>query len=125
MIFFRVVQVAMALMFPAALAIVVAVFDIRERGKAMATFFGVTGGLTAIGPLAGGYITEITWRAIFWVNVPVAIIALILTAKSNLSNESTRRRSTTAAPCWCRAAWGWLCSACSSPPRSATPPRSA
>ena len=44
----------------------------------MATFFGITGGLTAIGPLAGGYLTEFTWRAIFWVNVPVAIIALVL-----------------------------------------------
>jgi EmrB/QacA subfamily drug resistance transporter len=88
MIFFRVVQGAFAaLMFPAALAIVVSAFDIRERGKAMATFFGVTGGLTAIGPLAGGYLTEITWRAIFWVNVPVAIVALILTVKSNPSDE--------------------------------------
>ena len=88
MIFFRVVQGGFAaLMFPAALAIVVSAFDIRERGKAMATFFGVTGGLTAIGPLAGGYLTEITWRAIFWVNVPVAIIALILTVRSNPSNE--------------------------------------
>lgn len=48
----------------------------------MAIFFAVTGGLTSIGPLAGGYLTEVSWRAIFWVNVPVAIIALILTAAS-------------------------------------------
>jgi EmrB/QacA subfamily drug resistance transporter len=88
MISFRVVQGAFAaLMFPAALAIVVAAFDISERGKAMATFFGVTGGLTAVGPLAGGYLTEITWRAIFWVNIPVAVIALLLTAKSKPSND--------------------------------------
>jgi MFS family permease len=69
-------------MFPAAVAIVVASFPIRERGKAMAIFFGITGGLTAIGPLAGGYLTQWTWRAIFWINVPVAIIALILIWKS-------------------------------------------
>jgi MFS family permease len=88
MIFFRVIQGAFAaLMFPAALAIVVAAFDISERGKAMATFFGVTGGLTAVGPLAGGYLTEITWRAIFWVNIPVAVIALVLTTLSKPSNE--------------------------------------
>ncbi len=63
-------------MFPAAVAIVVAAFPLRERGKAMAIFFGITGGLTAIGPIAGGYLTQWTWRAIFWINIPVAIIAL-------------------------------------------------
>lgn len=79
-IFFRVVEgVGAALMFPAALAIVIAAFPLRERGKAMAIFFGIAGGLTAVGPLAGGYLSEWTWRAIFWVNVPVAIIALVLT----------------------------------------------
>ena len=32
--------------------------------------------LTAIGPIAGGYLLERTWRAIFWINVPIALIAL-------------------------------------------------
>lgn len=83
MIFFRVVQGATAaLLFPAALAIVVGAFPVAERGRAMATFFGITGGLTAIGPLAGGYLTEYTWRAIFWVNVPVALIAVALILRS-------------------------------------------
>jgi EmrB/QacA subfamily drug resistance transporter len=76
---FRVIQGAGgAIMFPAALAIVVQTFALRERGKALAIFFGIAGGLTAIGPILGGYLTEWTWRAIFWVNIPVAIIALIL-----------------------------------------------
>jgi len=80
MIVFRVIQGAgAAIMFPAALAIVVASFPIAGRGKALALFFGITGGLTAVGPLLGGYLTEWTWRSIFWVNVPVAVIALILT----------------------------------------------
>jgi EmrB/QacA subfamily drug resistance transporter len=78
---FRVVQGAFAaLLFPAALAIVVRAFPISERGRALAAFFGITGALTAVGPLAGGYLTEWTWRAIFWINVPVAIAALVLTA---------------------------------------------
>ncbi|MGH9079777.1 MAG: MFS transporter [Acidimicrobiales bacterium] len=76
---FRVVQGAGgAIMFPAALAIVVQTFPLRERGKALAAFFGIAGGLTAVGPILGGYLTEWTWRAIFWVNIPVAIIALVL-----------------------------------------------
>ena len=57
-------------------------FPLRERGKALAIFFGIAGGLTAIGPVLGGYLTEWTWRAIFWVNVPVALIALVLIALS-------------------------------------------
>ena len=91
--FFRVLQGAFAaLMFPAAVGIVVASFPIRERGKAMAIFFAITGGLTAIGPLAGGYLTEWTWRAIFWINIPVAIVALILIWKSK--PDDTRRPTT-------------------------------
>jgi MFS family permease len=88
LIFWRVIQGgAAALMFPAALAIVVGAFPVRERGKAMAIFFAVTGGLTSVGPLAGGYLSEVTWRAIFWVNVPVAIIALVLVAAAKPSDE--------------------------------------
>jgi EmrB/QacA subfamily drug resistance transporter len=80
---FRALQgVGGALMFPAALAIVVQTFPLHERGKALAAFFGVAGGLTAIGPILGGYLTQWTWRAIFWVNIPVAIIALALVAVS-------------------------------------------
>ena len=80
---FRVIQGAGgAIMFPAALAIVVQTFALRERGRALAIFFGIAGGLTAIGPILGGYLTQWTWRAIFWVNIPVAIIALVLIAIS-------------------------------------------
>jgi EmrB/QacA subfamily drug resistance transporter len=87
LIVFRIIQGAgAALMFPAALAIVLNAFPVRERGRAMAIFFATAGGLTSIGPLAGGYLTEWTWRAIFWVNIPVAIIALILIAKSKPDN---------------------------------------
>ncbi|HEX6601718.1 MAG TPA: MFS transporter, partial [Solirubrobacterales bacterium] len=76
-----------AIMFPAALAIVLNAFPVRERGRAMAIFFAAAGGLTAVGPLAGGYLVEITWRAIFWVNIPVAIIALFLIWKSKPADE--------------------------------------
>src|ERR1035441_5795793 len=79
LISFRVVQgAAAALMFPAAVGIVVASFPLRERGRAMAIFFGISGGLTAIGPIAGGFLTQWTWRSIFWINIPVALIALFL-----------------------------------------------
>ena len=75
------------MMMPAALAIVIASFPLSERGKAMAIFFAITGGLTSVGPIAGGYLTEIDWRAIFWVNIPIAIIALVLIYFSKPENE--------------------------------------
>jgi EmrB/QacA subfamily drug resistance transporter len=88
LIVFRVIQGAgAAIMFPAALAIVLDAFPVAERGRAMAIFFAIAGGLTAIGPLAGGYLVEITWRAIFWVNIPVAIIALFLIWRSKPADE--------------------------------------
>lgn len=87
LITFRVIQGAgAALMFPAALAIVLGAFPVSQRGRSMAIFFAITGGLTAVGPLAGGFLTEWTWRAIFWVNIPVAIIALFLTWKAKPEN---------------------------------------
>jgi MFS family permease len=84
----RVLQGATAaLLFPAAVGIVVSSFPVAERGKAMALFFGISGGLPAIGLIAGGYLTQWTWRAIFWINIPVAIIALILIWRSKPDNE--------------------------------------
>src|ERR1700761_4723974 len=84
----RVLQGASAaFLFPAALAIVVSSFEVSERGKALAVFFSISGALTAIGPIAGGYLTQWTWRAIFWINVPVALVALFLIWRSKLEDE--------------------------------------
>ncbi|HET7053001.1 MAG TPA: MFS transporter, partial [Solirubrobacterales bacterium] len=85
---FRALQgVSGALMIPAALAVVVAAFPVAERGRALALFFGVSGALTSVGPIAGGYLTQWTWRSIFWINVPVAILALICTAIAKPADE--------------------------------------
>lgn len=76
---FRALQgVSGAFMIPAALAVVVSAFPVKERGRALAIFFGVSGGLTAVGPIAGGFLTQWTWRGIFWINVPIAAVALVL-----------------------------------------------
>ena len=91
LILFRATQgLGAALMFPAALAVVIAVFPVEKRGRALALFFGLSGALTAVGPLLGGWLTGWTWRAIFWVNVPIAVIALVLAAMARIPR--TRRR---------------------------------
>ncbi|MET9419532.1 MFS transporter [Streptomyces sp. NPDC006540] len=93
LIIFRATQgLGAALMFPAALAVVIAVFPVERRGRALALFFGLSGALTAVGPLLGGWLTDWTWRAIFWVNVPVAVVALVLTALARIPDTSRRER---------------------------------
>ncbi len=86
---FRVIQgIGAAIMYPAALAIVASAYEVRERGRALAIFFGVAGGLTSVGPILGGVLSEWTWRSIFWVNVPVAVLALVLTARAGPKSET-------------------------------------
>jgi EmrB/QacA subfamily drug resistance transporter len=89
----RVLQgAAAALLFPAAVGIVAAAFPQRERGRAMAIFFAIAGGMTAIGPIAGGYLTQWTWRSIFWINIPVAIVALALIHRTADDTETRPQR---------------------------------
>ena len=75
----RVVQgVGGALMMPATLSIVTNVFPASERGKAIGTWAGVSALALSIGPLVGGFLTEhVSWRAIFYINLPVAVAAIL------------------------------------------------
>jgi EmrB/QacA subfamily drug resistance transporter len=77
----RVLQgVGSALMNPATLSIVTATFPPRQRGMAIGIWAGVAAMALAIGPLAGGLITEqLGWNWIFFINVPVGILAIIVT----------------------------------------------
>ena len=80
-------------MYPAALAIVVDAYRRDRRGQALAMFFGIAGGLTAVGPALGGYLTAWTWRSIFWINVPVAVVALVLIARAGSRTSAVRHGS--------------------------------
>ena len=75
----RAVQgVGAALMMPATLSIISATFPARERGTAIGIWAGVSAMALAIGPLLGGIITEhISWNWIFYVNVPIGVVAVI------------------------------------------------
>jgi EmrB/QacA subfamily drug resistance transporter len=74
----RVVQgVGAALMNPATLSIISATFPPRERGTAIGIWAGVSALALAIGPLVGGVLTEhVSWNSIFYLNVPIGIIAI-------------------------------------------------
>lgn len=70
-----------ALMMPATLSIIVAVFSPAERAKAIAVWAGFAGAGGAIGIIGGGALLEVFWwGSVFFVNVPIAVIAIILIA---------------------------------------------
>jgi EmrB/QacA subfamily drug resistance transporter len=70
-----------ALLVPGSLAIISATFSEADRGHAIGTWSGATAITTALGPLLGGWLIEhVSWRAVFFLNVPLAlaVIALVL-----------------------------------------------
>jgi EmrB/QacA subfamily drug resistance transporter len=75
--------VAGALLVPGSLAIVAATFAGAERGKAVGTWTAWTGIATVVGPAGGGALIGLTsWRAIFWVNLPLIAVTVALTLHS-------------------------------------------
>jgi EmrB/QacA subfamily drug resistance transporter len=68
-----------AILFSTSLALLAMSFQGRERGIAFGIWGAVTGVSTALGPILGGAITSgISWRGVFWVNIPIGIIALVI-----------------------------------------------
>jgi EmrB/QacA subfamily drug resistance transporter len=69
-----------ALMMPATLSIITNAFPPQERGKAIGTWAGVSAMALAIGPVVGGFLVQsVSWQSIFFLNVPVAIGAIVIT----------------------------------------------
>jgi EmrB/QacA subfamily drug resistance transporter len=68
-----------ALLVPGSLAIIGASFRDQDRGHAIGTWSGFTAITTAIGPVIGGWLIEtISWRAVFFLNLPLAIAVLLI-----------------------------------------------
>jgi EmrB/QacA subfamily drug resistance transporter len=68
-----------ALLVPGSLAIISASFDKEQRGRAIGTWSGFSAITTAIGPVLGGWLVEhLTWRAVFFLNLPLAIAVIVI-----------------------------------------------
>jgi EmrB/QacA subfamily drug resistance transporter len=94
LIAFRVVQgVAGAMLNPVAMAIVRTTFeDPRERAQAIGIWGAVAGISIALGPVLGGALVGLSWRAVFLVNIPIGLVAIALTARFVPESRAPRPR---------------------------------
>jgi EmrB/QacA subfamily drug resistance transporter len=77
LVVFRILQgAAGALLVPGSLALITANFAGEEQGRAFGTWAGASGATTILGPLVGGLLVDtISWRAAFFINVPLVLVA--------------------------------------------------
>jgi EmrB/QacA subfamily drug resistance transporter len=87
--------VGAAFMMPATLSIIANAFPPQERGRAIGTWAGVSALALAIGPVVGGFLVEnVSWQSIFFLNVPVAALAVFVTlaaARESRDESSTHQ----------------------------------
>lgn len=94
LIAFRVIQgLGGSMLNPVAMSIIRNTFeDPRERAQAIGVWGGVVGISLALGPVIGGALVGISWRAIFLVNIPVGLLAIALTARFVPESRAARAR---------------------------------
>lgn len=95
LIAFRMVQaVGGSMLNPVAMSIITNTFtDPRERARAIGVWGGVVGISMAAGPVIGGLLVDsVGWRSIFWVNLPVGLVALALTLRYVPESRAARPR---------------------------------
>lgn len=79
----RIVQgVGAAILVPGSLAVINSTIDAADRGRAVGLWAGMSGVTTALGPFVGGWLVDaVSWRWVFWMNIPLAIVAIWATAR--------------------------------------------
>ncbi len=81
-----------AFLMPSSLAILTATFEGPERGRAIGIWSGFGAMTTALGPVVGGWLIErVSWRAVFFLNVPLAALVIALTWRSVKESRDSSR----------------------------------
>ncbi|MGD0609644.1 MAG: MFS transporter, partial [Streptosporangiaceae bacterium] len=78
----RVIQaVGAGLMVPASLSLLLACVPAAARGRAIGTWSALGALGAALGPVIGGSLVQVSWRWVFWINLPVGLAAVLLAAR--------------------------------------------
>jgi EmrB/QacA subfamily drug resistance transporter len=81
-----------ALLVPGSLAIISDSFSEEDRGRAIGTWSGFSAITAAIGPVLGGWLVEaVSWRAVFFINIPVAILVIIISLRHVPESSNTAK----------------------------------
>ncbi len=95
LIAFRTFQgIGAAMMIPGSLSIISTAFEDKEQGKAIGLWSGFAGGVAALGPFLGGWLVEVLgWQSIFYINIPIGLLAIFLTLKyvPETRNDASQR----------------------------------
>ena len=83
-----------ALLVPGSLAIISNSFSEQERGRAIGVWSGFSAITTGVGPVLGGWLIEhVSWRAVFFINLPLALVVILISLRhvaENTDRESSR-----------------------------------
>lgn len=72
-----------ALLIPNTSVVVINAFPVQERGKAMGAYVGSSAVFLALGPLIGGFFTELlTWRLVYWINLPFGLFSIFIALRA-------------------------------------------
>src|SRR5882672_7691282 len=76
-----------ALLVPGSLAIISNSFSEQERGRAIGLWSGFSAITTGIGPVLGGWLIEhVSWRAVFFINLPIALVVILISLRHVAEN---------------------------------------
>ena len=82
-----------ALLVPGSLAIISSSFSEQERGRAIGVWSGFSAITTGIGPVLGGWLIEhVSWRAVFFINLPLAFAVIVISLR-HIAENSDRERA--------------------------------
>jgi EmrB/QacA subfamily drug resistance transporter len=83
-----------ALLVPGSLAIISSSFPEGERGRAIGTWSGFSAITASIGPVIGGWLIEhISWRAVFFINLPLALVVILISLRHVAENSDRENTS--------------------------------